>query len=230
MTHPNFGGKGIFSRLAENLYRRLEESDYKMVWGFPNNNSHYGFNKNLKWNDIAIQGMMSLQTNKINLSSLDANFINISKFDSTNATIFQNSLKLLKINKTAKYLNWRYFENPLSSYSVLISKENSAGIIYKKITSFSETGNFEIDIMELNCNNDIRTLENILHSILALEKDIVQFNIWDSLFSTNQTFLEKLGFRIGSPVTYLGAKSFSDSQLIYDYRNWDISMGYSDVF
>ena len=47
MTHPQYGGKGIFSKLAENLYKRLTEEGYTMVWGFPNNNSHYGFNKNL---------------------------------------------------------------------------------------------------------------------------------------------------------------------------------------
>lgn len=230
MTHPDYAGKGIFSKLAESLYNRLYSSGYTMVWGFPNNNSHYGFNKNLKWSDIALQGMMSLTTERLVVNEIKSIFENVTKFDLDIAKIFQSSNKTVKINKNVSYLNWRYSVSPLSNYVTLIDRVNNVGIIYKKIISFSNSAKFEIDIMEINFNENLKILNDLLLTILSTEKDVIQFNIWDSLFSGNQILLEKIGFRIGGPVTYLGAKSFSNCELICDYKNWDISMGYSDVF
>lgn len=230
MTHPQYAGKGIFSKLAENLYKRLTEEGYVMVWGFPNNNSHYGFNKNLNWKDIALQGMMSIKSDVIKQKIVDSEFEIVNNFDSINTVVFQNKDKVFGINKTPKYMNWRYFSNTSADYNVIVSKDKKAGIVYKKIKSFTNSSKFEIDIMEINFNNDINLLEDLILKVISAENDVLQFNVWDSLFSNNQIPLEKIGFRIGAPVTYLGARLFSENKLITDYRNWDISFGYSDVF
>ena len=37
MTHPEYGGRGIFTQLANHLYDEIyREHQVKMVWGFPN--------------------------------------------------------------------------------------------------------------------------------------------------------------------------------------------------
>lgn len=235
MTHPEYGGRGIFSQLAESLYGKLSENNFKMVWGFPNNNSHYGFNKNLSWSDIAIQGMMSLNIKSLSrIINAEAKGKSVSKteeIDSSLMSQLNSSTKYVKVNKTKEYLQWRYFDNPTADYKMIISDDNRGIIIYKVISSFSDSTKSEIDIMDMTFENDPSVLINLLSSVYNSEQHILQFNLWDSLFSANQIILEKTGFRLCPPITYLGYRALSSpDQEIADYRNWDINFSYSDVF
>ncbi|MXS72245.1 GNAT family N-acetyltransferase [Flavobacteriaceae bacterium W22] len=235
MTHPEYGGRGIFSQLAESLYRKLSVNNYKLVWGFPNNNSHYGFNKNLSWSDIALQGMMSLNTKNfsrlINAEAKGRSINTTEEIESNLISQLNSSAKYIKINKTKEYLQWRYFDNPTADYKMIIPDDNRGIIIYKVISSFSDSTKSEIDIMDMAFDNDMSVLINLLSSVYNSEQNILQFNLWDSLFSANQIILEKAGFRVCPPVTYLGYRALSSpDQQIADYRSWDISLSYSDVF
>lgn len=232
MTHPNYGGKGIFSQLAESLYDKLSQDGFQMVWGFPNNNSHYGFNKNLNWKDIALQGMMSVEVKHFERSFIDnVAFDSVFKFTESESSILNATNKKIAINKTVNYLNWRYFQNPTATYKVLKLKEKNCIIVYKVITSFTDPNKNEIDVMDLNFNNDQLTLNELISSVLNNEENILKINLWDSLFSDNQIALEKAGFRIGAPVTYLGSRNLQGSSVGEEnYKNWDISFSYSDVF
>lgn len=230
MTHPEYGGKGIFSKLAESVYEHQKQKDHLMVWGFPNNNSHYGFNKNLNWRDIALLGMMSLSVSEFKNANNFDNWTPINSFDKLTASIFNTKTTTVSINKTIEYLNWRYFKNPTAKYNVIIDDNNLVGLIYKIIPSFTNPDLFEIDILECNFNNNIDTLRSLISYILSIETGVVKLNLWDSIFSANQIALEKIGFRIGAPVTYLGARLFQNNKSVEDYKNWDISFGYSDIF
>lgn len=228
MTHPEYAGKGIFSKLAESLYQKLAQNQFALVWGFPNNNSHYGFNKNLNWKDLAVQCSMTLSSALLKKS--ENKTINVfSNFDQLEA-FFSKSIKKVKIHKTKEYLNWRYIENPSADYKVALNSDESAGLVYKKINSFKEKDKFEIDIMELFHNDSIEGLIGLLNAVLKTESDVVQFNIWDSLFSDNQILLEKIGFRLGNHTTYMGYRELQPKGFIDNYKNWEISFGNSDVF
>lgn len=233
MTHPEHGGKGIFSQLAGHLYNEMESKGYKMVWGFPNNNSHYGFVKNLNWKDIAIIPMMSAQIGEIRLKPEEKNNHTILKsFDPDVLSSIQNSEKSIKIHKTREYLEWRYITNPSQEYKILnLEKENGLAV-YKIIPAFDNNQKWEVDLMELDFNQDLDILKNMINAILQEEpsKDVIKFNLWYSIFSEDRILLEKLGFKIGLPLTYLGHLSFEDSEVISNYKNWEIGLGYSDVF
>ncbi len=43
MTHPKYNGKGLFTKLAELTYAKMEQSGITFLWGFPNENSAYAF-------------------------------------------------------------------------------------------------------------------------------------------------------------------------------------------
>ncbi len=232
MTHPDYGGQGVFSKLAQSLYNRLKiEHNYTMVWGFPNSNSHFGFNKNLGWSDIAIQCMLVLNNNYFLKNKVDVNYSLISVFTDQDSILFNNNDKIVSIHKTNEYLNWRYISNPTANYKVIKLMNGNGAVVYKKIQSFSNPQSFEIDIMELGNDNNINTIIELLSSIIKEEGEFIQFNIWDSLFSKNELYLEKIGFRISAPLTYLGSLNFTnDDNCIKQYNNWDISFGYSDVF
>jgi GNAT superfamily N-acetyltransferase len=49
MTDKNYRGQGLFIKLANSVYERAKSEDIKLVYGFPNGNSIYGFQKKLEW-------------------------------------------------------------------------------------------------------------------------------------------------------------------------------------
>src|SRR3989339_490837 len=51
MTHPDYGRQGIFPFLAEQVYAEAARQGYKLVYGFPNNNSVHSFTRKLNWFD-----------------------------------------------------------------------------------------------------------------------------------------------------------------------------------
>lgn len=229
MTHPEYGGRGIFSQLASCLYNRLHDNGFSMVWGFPNNNSHYGFNKNLQWKNVAVQAIMNVSGGVVEKKLTSESCVEIHRFDKVHADLLQGD-ETVRINKGPEFLNWRYFDNPSSDYRALMTADQSGLIIYKVISSFSDPTKNEIDIMNFEFSNNLETLQNLISHIYKNERSIVKFNLWDSIFSKNQLILEKFGFRIGAPITYLGCRVFDNSAAPADFRNWEINFGYSDVF
>jgi hypothetical protein len=230
MTHPEYGGRGIFSQLADSLYNELkDEHGYTMVWGFPNNNSHYGFIKNLNWYNIADVPFLALDAEKLKKVDLHPYKLHDS-FSKEISDLLSDGSKKIKINKTTDYLTWRYIDNPSANYQILTLDGEEAVIVYKVF--YSDSGANEVDILEINFNNNLELLLKLLNAVVSeVNSSIVKFNIWHSLFSDGYIVLEKCNFMHQAPLTYMGAVSFDDNKsVIGDYRNWDIGFGYSDVF
>ena len=49
MTLPSHAGKGLFTQLGEATDQQLEQAGVRFVWGFPNQNSEYGYTRKLHW-------------------------------------------------------------------------------------------------------------------------------------------------------------------------------------
>lgn len=233
MTHPEYNGKGIFSKLAESLYNKLKTLNFSMVWGFPNLNSHYGFVKNLKWNDIATIPMLSANIVEYKTINPLVKFFEINKFEAKHSySLNTKNNKKVKINKTIDYLNWRYLLNPDFEYKILELENNGSFIIYKILKSFSDISKYEIDILECYFKNELKNLSDLIDAILLSEKkDILRINLWESIFSVDHVLFEKLKFKFAQPTTYLSHLSFQDNEdNCSNYKNWEIGFGYSDIF
>lgn len=228
MTHPDYGGKGIFSTLAESLYKQLAENGFAFVWGFPNSNSHYGFIKNLGWKDIGIVPMLSLNTDNFKVAN-NLNYTVLTNFDDDIANLLQDQTPVA-INKSSEYLQWRYIQNPSFHYKIIQTQSNITAV-YKKIVSFRNNAEFEIDIVEVSSEIDKDSLYELLSAIIQEEGKILQFNIWVSFHQKKYLAFEKMGFKQNLPLTYLGFRNFTNNnEVLSDYRNWNLCMGYSDVF
>lgn len=233
MTHPEYGGKGIFSNLAESLYNELKKINFSMVWGFPNLNSHYGFIKNLKWNDIATIPMLCLNISEYKIRNDSVKYFTSNQFKIKHSELLNNQKNnKVSINKTTDYLNWRYLFNPEFEYKILEIENNDSFIVYKVIKSFSDSGKYEIDILECFFRNEINNLTALIDAILLNEnREIIKINIWISIFSANHLLFEKLKFKFVQPTTYLSHLSFFENDKVCsDYKNWEIGFGYSDIF
>lgn len=238
MTHPEYTGKGIFKDLAESLYEELySKNQIQMVWGFPNLNSHYGFIKNLNWNDVATIHTLKLKNKDFNHFIQNEYVLHDNFNDNLVNHLLANTKAVVKIDKTISYLNWRYKLNPINKYNIISPKKHPEQYaVIKHFQSFENPVCYEIDILELgvDCNSDV--LKELMGAILQFAQDqnlnILSINTWLNLSDSRHMLLEKNKFILDSPITILGNRMLNQhvSSSIQNYKNWSISMGDSDVY
>jgi hypothetical protein len=235
MTDPEYAGKGIFTKLASELYlEEYKNHGLKSVWGFPNNNSHFAFINKLQWNDLEKIQTLSLSMEKIGgvaLSSIkQANLFvqgHVKAFDQI--TVQQK----IKVDRSLNYLNWRYLNNPSNAYMIL---EKEAGDInYYAVTkifkSFSDQSKFEVDILELVFPED--NLQELMGTIKNIYKDfdVMQINVWLSPHDKRSKTLTQIGFLNTAHMTHMGVKIMdSKYEVLNNSNEWAYSMGDSDIY
>jgi hypothetical protein len=232
MTSCQYGKRGIFKNLATDLYTKIY-NEVDLVWGFPNNNSIYGFLKNLSWKQIMDITMYTCETYKANNKS--KHIKSIFEFDEKFDRLFENVKNRYSIIvcRDSKYLNWRYKENPQNKYLYLVYEEedNYLGYcIYKLYKNENEEEQCDIvDMLAINEEIFTELLKYTLDNMAEIK--VEHANLW----MNNVEFLEcakKVGFIETSFKTHVGCKINGDNldEDVYNYNNWYLTMGDSDVF
>lgn len=154
LTHPDFQGKGLFTKMASSTYALCASSSIDFTIGFPNPLSYGGFIKKLGFREI---GSCNLLVKPIRPFHVFLDFMKQKKvkhggdiaFSWTNVVkgnvvlsnfdlnereqyeIFWNAVEKPKImtDKDFEFIRWRYFEIPGRKYHVIQSKREG------KITS-----------------------------------------------------------------------------------------------
>ncbi len=236
MTHPDYGRRGIFGDLANSLYAQLEnEYGVAAIWGFPNNNSHYGFIKNLGWKDIAVVHTLSSNTKNIQ-PKLSENIHISPSFNDSHVSLLSEVSKNspVKINRYLEYLDWRYIQKPSSTYYILEHNKNGSKdfIVFKYYKISEEPETWGIFIMEMAIKDLIILQEMMAHIIAdSIDKNITSFNLWMNLQHEQHIQLEKIGFIPEGKQTYLGARADERKfPEFLDFRKWYYTMGDSDVY
>lgn len=239
MTHPDYAGQGIFTKLAKELYNKeAQKNGMDLVWGFPNNNSHRGFVKNLEWKNILLIPSFSLQTSKIVGAKLSEKINKITEFKIQHESAYLKITQpfLLKVNKSQEYLNWRYVENPSVEYQIFEIEIEDVKYFFvaKLFNSFDFEGEKELDILEFNLPPNFNVIKECINHLIAYyhETEPVKINMWLPLNDSKQIDLEKIGFQNISPVTYMGFKTLRSGLNVNfeNANNWSFSMGDSDVY
>ena len=237
MTHPDYTGKGIFKELAEALYQEEQrKSGLKVVWGFPNSNSHYGFIKNLAWKNIEQIPVFSIEVTKIKESTFS--LVEVTDKITEKHVITEselNSSYSVKADRSLNYINWRYFAHPANKYH-LFSVETNGQMFYaitKLFPSFQEKDKSEVDILELSFPPDNELLLQLINAIKKYyaKHDLVRLNLWLPLNDVKHIQLEKIGFTNSLPVTYFGCRVFDNNLKTSELsQNWFYSLGDSDIY
>ncbi|WP_118973742.1 GNAT family N-acetyltransferase [Taibaiella koreensis] len=237
MTHPQYSGRGIFSLLAEALYEeQRSRNKLEAVWGFPNNNSHYAFIKNLRWANIEQIPTFSLRIEK--LKKTDPSDVRLADaFNKQNpaAIIDSTSGFDVKVKKTADYLNWRYVQHPTNKYKIF--QMTLGGLEYFAVTkifrSFTDSNRFEVDLIELYFPPVYDALLQLLNAITDFYSQyaLLQINMWLPVNDEKHIVLEKIGFVLSGPVTYFGIRVLNEQyKALRENSRWYYSMGDSDIF
>lgn len=242
MTSPGFEGKGIFSSLALDLYDRIAKDPCVTgVMGFPNQKSHYALVKKIHWKDVNILTNFSISGVKAGLRTIPGMQL-ITRFDERHADFIDQSIGDLGfsvfVNRSDAYLNWRYLDCPVQDYDCFEYVDNNeikGIIITKSFDSFQQAAHKEADLMEIFCAPDEEIIKDLLAGVgyfyTSKGISILQINTWISIMDARYLIMEKLGFSNSAPLTFFCAKSFiPGTDQVYDYRNWYLSPGDSDVF
>jgi hypothetical protein len=234
MTHPEYTGQGLFQQLAESLYHDINIKDNAVaVWGFPNNNSHRGFIKNLSWKDITVLPMISCDVKKLKPKETP-NIKRIYSFTQVHEKAYNDffSEYAIKVRKSIEYLNWRYTNNPLNDYYILEIDEGKNGfVVCKEFKVSGANGKNQIDIVDWCLPKNESLTQNVIQHLAFTfsHEKYLQYNIWMPLQDERYLYFEKLGFVHSSPITYWGLREFSNNAGI-DEKHWWIQLGDSDVY
>jgi hypothetical protein len=237
MTHPEYGGRGIFKTLANDLYDYVErERGVKAIWGFPNNNSHYGFVKNLEWKDIGVLHTLVCPSSRLARTSTDLEVREVSKFEHDHVELFARDTGSFSVSveRSVEYLNWRYVTKPSTQYRIFELIENTVltGVMVTKVYPQRN----EVAVLDLNITDLALADYTNLHSFLAKvitqqEEEFRNVTVWKNLFDPNHKKFERIGFVPGLPLTYLGIRTIIEWQKqLGELKNWYYSQGDSDVY
>ncbi len=149
ITDEDYRGQGLFITLAKSVYEKAKNENCKLVYGFPNGNSIYGFQKKLGWKVLdpvpfLIKPLKSKYfTDRISALQFFPD-IKLSYSSFNNNTNYQLELSndfpievdriwkrfskdiAVSVNRDKEYLDWRYVSKPNEDYKIIhcYSNEN----------------------------------------------------------------------------------------------------------
>jgi hypothetical protein len=231
MTHPNYRGQGLFPILARNTYERMTKSGMAMVWGFPNAMSHRGFVKDLSWTDIYEVPTFRLPlSSAVSLPAPGPALVELQQFDERFDLLWERVKDDHSVvtKRNQRHLQWRYVDNPTERYRIL-AYGNADGLLgYAVFKRYKD----ELQVVDLLTVRDTEVSVRLLSGVVqaAHAEAAAAISLWFGVTHPLHHTLERFGFRLGEPVTYFGALAFQSQVETYNFRNWYLTMGDSDVF
>lgn len=235
MTHPAYGGRGIFTTLANNLYQQSEQAGYAMVWGFPNANSHHGFIGRLQWFDIASIPTLWLRAKPSRNNP--GNIQQVQDFDERIDELYARELQNWTCSsaRRAAVLQWRYFGRAGRDYRAAVLTSNGRVEGYSVYKIFRAENQLVGDIVDLFCIQDFEVFRDLVswtaHTLF--EHGAESVDMWMNESSPFYPCLTSMGFVADSPRTFFGGRILSPHlprDTVASWPEWYIQMGDSDVF
>ena len=195
MTHPDYTRRGVFTKLASELYSKIEgELGISIVYGFPNANSYPGFISKLGWQEV--DQIKSLRfdglNNKESISSNTGNFRKVESFSEINADTYNSILKGYNVSlfQSVDRLSWRYLKCPTYTYNIYSDLTTGEFLVSK---TYVNNGVEEVDLVELAVHNKKANIEAAIKCVLENE-EINTINCWMPKIDKRYNKLTALGF------------------------------------
>jgi GNAT superfamily N-acetyltransferase len=224
MTDPAHAGKGIFTRLAEELYAHMAATGYELIWGFPNIQSHYAFMTKLAWRDIYEVPTLVLAEPKA-----DGDV----QRDDDFALDYGDGLlpdRPVQVAKDAAYLRWRYADHPVNTYANVVLAAGDRVEAHCVVKAYGN-GLDLVDFRAPDADTGRALLEAVLAHAAATGATSVQ--AWLPRHDPVRAAFERRRFVNEAPITYFGGRSLVRgrlSELFGDFGRWYLQMGDSDVY
>ncbi len=232
MTHPGYQGHGIFPLLARRLYERVvREEGVRLVWGFPNQNSHYGFVRKIGWEDLFALFYLEQQSDPGKTAGSDRVVpLSPAEFLDLVPDVPRPDSVIRPFVRDKAFYRWRYVEHPAHSYR-FVALEDDRKVL--AVLGEYRSG----DVRHLNLVDAVVDAGDAAVSLVrgvcryAFEEGFHRTSVWADLRHPLFSAAEKLRFGSRGPITYFGAWLPASADAVWtDPRAWRVVMGDSDVF
>jgi GNAT superfamily N-acetyltransferase len=235
MTDPEYWGRGLFPRLAEELYGEIaREHCCRLVFGFPNPNSHYSITHRLGWNDVHALFYMGAPVPSKPAATGGFEILDWQALVGALPGHRFAAPAYQPCERSADFLAWRYERNPVNQYAVLAAGSTSppeTAVVVKEHKT--DTGMNTLDIVDVIGSHRERRILQALRAALdyGRAQGFVRAQAWVDMHHPVFPVLERLRFQPMGPIRYFGVRWLSDSPPdATESKVWRISMGDSDVF
>lgn len=234
MTHPDYKGRGIMTKLAKEAYDIGEKNNYSFVVGFANKNSRYMFTKKLNFKElkkmtelvICLPSNIDFKT-KTNCSKIDFFDDSFLEFYKT----LSKDISMIMIPRTPKYLNWRFIENPDNDYECYKIHQNKKLVGYFVLKNYMGKKGHIIDFL---IKDNIEVYNSLIEKAIDYCNlyNLPELTLWSNPSLSLHKHLIKLGFYERPTETYFIIKNLSNrlGNNFENFENWYITMGDSDNY
>jgi len=226
MTHPEHQGNKIFLKLARNTYHEAKSKKYNFIIGFANSNSFSGFIKYLGFKEL--KPINFLKINYKNKSKHSITKTSINKYPKKIGKLWKeykskNKFQI-KIERTDKFIDWRYKRNTSVAYYTAY-KKNEYFVILKKY----EDKLHIVDFMYKNAQGLEQIIE--ISKIQARLEGSKELTCWVPEKQDMVNLIKLQSKKLKSDSHFI-VKSLNKKleHTLNDIGNWYYTMGDSDIF
>jgi len=241
MTHPNYERQGIFSYLAEEVYKKCLRESFGFVYGFPNENSYHGFTRKLGWKDL---GKMTTLEKKLGVPTLRETcrrdrIYPVEEFNERVNSLWNTTKDSYHVTvaRTEEFLNWRFAEHPTEKYAKFILQDDSKQILgYLVLKTYANGDEVKGHIVDMLCINEKDIVKDLIRysQNYLVERGIKNLSCWASEESFYAQVLEREEFTRKEFNVYFGVRTFDkEDELLRNVEqpdNWHLTMCDLDVF
>jgi GNAT superfamily N-acetyltransferase len=235
-THPDYRGKGIFSKLTKQLIKELSESEpSSFIYNTPNDQSKPGYIK-MGWQVLGkapVVATVKLAVNRSAPKKFQRFNSYLNELDFTNIELFPVKDKITRDN-SVKYLKWRYRDIPELQYGCYkYSERNKQAYIFFHLKNRKNLFELRIcDYAGVDPKKDAQMLVTGFKKLAAeLGTPVITF-----CNSIPFTRWEKIAYII-NPITKLApeitVRNVNDEKLfneVNDINKWSFAMGDLELF
>lgn len=235
-VHPDYQGKGIFSKLTQQALDECTTEGYSLVFNTPNKKSKKGYLK-LGWIKngrlpfrLSIPVHIPKKYDELGLTSIYQSFQLNKKDLNEEEFLYKAGNEKLIIYLSNNYIAWRYINCPVNQYGFLFESGNYLVVFrLKKIANYTELRFCEVFVSDDKASSKkaVKACKALINTVKPL---MVSCGDMDNV---PKMFYRKLGFikpiSIGPSVTLRKLKGDYIS-LFEGFKKWSPSLGTMELF
>lgn len=220
MTHPEFSGRGIFSKMLRELEIILKSKGYKFLYCFPNYQSNHIMIEKHGWKDIyEIPRLELLNRTSRRMEKTESELISIDREYVCQTDDLNKKMLGKRIVHSSKFREWRIKNNPAAIYDNYIISNDTEGVLgYITVRRYK----LEYNIVDIGFKKINYAKMLICHVIEQFEiLGLSNLTAWCPINSDLHIVYERLGFRNNYPITYFAGKVIDNACDVLQLTDWN---------